>query len=129
MDHFNHDPGHLDTDHSMDHFNHDPSHLDNDHSIHTHISKHGEITGTSQKNIFGGKNYWDSHGAMKGFTMKNIFDGHDYYNSHGDHMGLTMAHHGNDNFLSQDGQFHHSPSFLQSDHINSARIGLLKNIR
>lgn len=120
-----HDFSHLGNDHSI----HDLNHLDNNHSSQAHFSKNGDMTGISQHNLFGGKNYWDSHGAMKGFTMKNIFGGHDYYNQHGDHIGLTMPLHGNNNFLSNDGHFQHSPSFLHSGEINSARIGLLNNIR
>ena len=111
----------------MDHFGHD--HIDNDHAMHTHISKHGEITGTSIKNIFGGKDYWDSHGAMKGFTSKNIFGGHDYHNSHGEYSGMTLPHHGHDNFLGQDGHFHHSPSLLHSQDIGLMRSSLLDHIK
>jgi len=61
------------------------------------MSKHGDILGTTSKNILGGKDYVDSHGVLKGYTMKNGLGGHDYHDSHGDFMGSTMHGVGHDN--------------------------------
>jgi len=110
-------------------YHHDDFHHDHGSSMDTHFSKHGDVLGTTTKNVFGGKDYVDSHGILKGYTMKNVFGGHDYHNSHGDLMGHTMPGAGHDNFLGSDGSMHHSPSMLHSDHIHSARVDLLNRIR
>jgi hypothetical protein len=112
----------------MDH-HHDGFSHDHDLSSHSHISKHGELLGTSTKNIFGGKDYTDSHGILKGYTIKNVHGGHDYHNSHGDLMGHTISGMGHNNFLGPDGNMHHSPGYLHSDHVNSMRMDLLNRIR
>ena len=100
-----------------------------DSSFHTHVSHHGDILGTTTKNVFGGKDYVDSHGILKGYTMHNVFGGHDYLNSHGDLLGHTIPAMGHSDFLGSDGHTHHSPGFLSSDHIHSMRMDMLNRIR
>ncbi len=111
----------MNIDHSFDHSGHDGfvSHHDHD----------GNFTGMHIKNAFGGKDYLDSHGQFAGSTSHNIFGGHNYHDAVGDYLGGTMPGMGPHSFHGSDGNVHHSPSFLHSDHINSMRADLLGRIR
>lgn len=95
----------------------------------SHFSKHGDFKGTSIKNVFGGKDYYDSKGMLKGMTMKNVFKGHDYYDKDAMLKGHTIPGMGSKNFIASDGGIKYTPKFLHSDDLHSMRSSLLGKIR
>jgi hypothetical protein len=122
-----HDALHNDSLHN-DSLHHDSLHHDS--IIHSHFSKDGTFKGTSLKNVFGGKDYYDSHGLLKGLTMKNVFGGHDYYDSHMNFDGSSIPGPGTHHFLGSNGHMHHhGPEFLHSDQMHNMRMDLLNKIR
>jgi hypothetical protein len=111
----------MNIDHSFDHSSHE--------GFVPHHDQFGNHTGTHIENAFGGKDYLDSHGQFVGSTSHNIFGGTTYHGTHGEYLGGTMPGTGLHGFHGDDGNLHHSPSFLHSDHINSMRADLLGRIR
>jgi len=112
----------------------------NDFQLTPHFDHNNHLTGFTQKDMFGHKQYFGEDGHYQGHADKNPFTHHsDYYDASNKHLGVSTGNINGHDFIHADGSLGHTPKMFELKdpnfhhdvhaHYDNYRSNLLQKIR